>query len=57
MKLIYLKKMQQIVKKLFCLHKLKETKSVEIKNDKGETIELRVMFVCEVCGKVVTSRI
>jgi len=49
--------MQQIVKKLFCLHKLKETKSVEIKNDKGETIELRVMFVCEVCGKVVTSRI
>lgn len=55
--MIYPKKMQQILKKLFCLHKLIEKKSVEIKNDKGETIEVRVMFVCEVCGKVVTSRI
>jgi len=43
--------------RIFCHHKLEEVQKLEIKDKLGNTVEIRVIYMCKECGKLKTTQI
>jgi len=44
--------LRQIIMKLFCLHEMVQTDSVQHLNIKGETVSKVLLYKCTKCGKL-----